>query len=176
MAQRWYVVHVHAGSEKKVAQAIVEQAEIYGLEDDIVDVLVPSEKISEVRRGVKHEAEYKFFPGYILVKMELTNQAWHIVQSQNRVTRFLGAGDKPMPISDEEAERLLHQINEGVDRPRAETIFEVGEEVRIAEGPFESFKGLVEEVDTDKSRLKVTVSIFGRETPVDLEFTQVEKQ
>ncbi|MCG8624404.1 MAG: transcription termination/antitermination protein NusG [Proteobacteria bacterium] len=175
MAQQWYVVHVYAGSEKKVAQAIRDQAELYGLEDDIGDVMVPSEKVTETKRGVKREAEYKFFPGYILVKMELTDQAWHVVQSQNRVTGFLGGGGKPIPISSEEAERLLQQISEGVDRPRAEMMFEIGEQVRIAEGPFESFKGLVEEVDSDKSRLKVTVSIFGRETPVDLEFSQVEK-
>ena len=175
MAKRWYVVHVFSGSEKKVAQAIREQAAAYGLADDIEDVLVPTEEVVEVRRGARVNTERKFFPGYILIKMELTDQAWHIVNSHNRVTGFLGADNKPMPISDAEAERLIKQLAEGVERTHADVSFEIGEWVRVAEGPFASFKGLVEEVDEDKSRLKVTVSIFGRSTPVDLEFSQVEK-
>ncbi|MBL6602786.1 MAG: transcription termination/antitermination protein NusG [Proteobacteria bacterium] len=175
MAKRWYVVHVFSGSEKKVAQAIREQAETYGLDDDIEEVLVPTEEVVEMRRGARVNAERKFFPGYILIKMDLTDQAWHIVNSHNRVTGFLGAGGKPMPISDAEAERLIKQVTEGIERTHSDVIFEIGEWVRVAEGPFASFKGLVEEVDEDKSRLKVTVSIFGRSTPVDLEFSQVEK-
>lgn len=175
MAKRWYVVHVFSGSEKKVAQAIREQAVAYGQADAIEEVLVPTEEVVEVRRGARVNTERKFFPGYILIKMELTDQAWHIVNSHNRVTGFLGAGNKPMPISDAEAERLIKQLAEGVERTHADVSFEIGEWVRVAEGPFASFKGLVEEVDEDKSRLKVTVSIFGRSTPVDLEFSQVEK-
>ena len=173
--QKWYVVHVYAGSENRVQKAITEQARLYGLDRQISEVQVPSEKVTEVRRGEKREAEYKFFPGYILVRMELTDQTWHLVQSQNRVTGFLGGGGKPIPIRPDEAEHLLQQMQDGASVPRSELLFEIGEQVRIAEGPFESFKGMVEEVDADKSRLKVTVSIFGRETPVDLEFSQVEK-
>ena len=173
--QKWYVVHVYAGSETKVQGAVLAQAKLYGLDQQITDVKVPSEKVAEIRRGEKREAEYKFFPGYILVKMELTDQTWHLVQSQNRVTGFLGGGGKPIPIRPDEADHLLQQIQEGAAVPRSELLFAIGEQVRIAEGPFESFKGMVEEVDADKSRLKVTVSIFGRETPVDLEFSQVEK-
>ena len=175
MAKRWYVVHAFSGSENKVAQSIREQAVTQGLEEQIEEVLVPTEEVTELRRGAKIQTERKFFPGYILVKMELNDRSWHVVQSQNRVTGFLGSNGKPQPITNGEAERLIKQMTEGVERPRADVIFEIGEQVKVSDGPFESFNGFVEEIDEDKSRLKVTVSIFGRSTPVDLEFSQVEK-
>jgi transcriptional antiterminator NusG len=175
MAKRWYVVHVFSGSEKKMAQSILEQAVSHGLEEQIEDVLVPTEEVVEVRRGAKVQAERKFFPGYILINMELTDAAWSLVQSQPRVTGFLGGKGKPVPITKSEADRLIKQMDEGVERPRSTISFDVGEEVRVVEGPFESFNGVVEEADDEKERLKVAVSIFGRSTPVELEYSQVEK-
>ena len=175
MAKRWYVVHVFSGSEKKMAQAILEQATANGLEDQIADVMVPTEEVVEVRRGAKVQAERKFFPGYILVNMELTDAAWSVVQSQPRVTVFLCVKGLPVPITNAEAERLIKQMDEGVERPRSTLSFDVGEEVRVIEGPFESFNGVVEEADDEKERLKVSVSIFGRSTPVELEYSQVER-
>jgi len=175
MAKRWYVLHVFSGSEKKVAQLILEQAAANGLEEQIEDVMVPTEEVVEVRRGTKVQSERKFFPGYILVKMELSDAAWSLVQSQPRVTGFLGGKGKPVPITEAEAERLIRQMDEGVERPRSTITFDVGEEVRVIEGPFESFNGIVEEADDEKERLKVAVSIFGRATPVELEYSQVEK-
>ena len=175
MAKRWYVVHVFSGSEKKMAQAILEQATANGLEDQIADVMVPTEEVVEVRRGAKVQSERKFFPGYILVNMELTDTTWSLVQSQPRVTGFLGGKGKPVPITQGEAERLIRQMDEGVERPRTTISFDIGEEVRVIEGPFESFNGIVEEADDEKERLKVAVSIFGRSTPVELEYSQVEK-
>ena len=175
MGFKWYVVHVYSGSEKRVKETIEEQAKTKNMTEYIEEVMVPTEEIFEIRKGTKVKKEKKFFPGYILVKMKMTDESWHFIKSQPKVTNFLGSKGKPVSLSNKEAERLLEQITEGVERPRSNVIFEIGEEVRVSDGPFQSFNGLVEEVDEDKSRLKVTVSIFGRSTPVDLEFTQVEK-
>ncbi|MFO1137281.1 MAG: transcription termination/antitermination protein NusG [Rhodoblastus sp.] len=175
MTTRWYIVHAYSNFEKKVAESIREQAAQRGLAEKFEEVLVPTEQVIEVRRGRKINSERKFFPGYVLVKCDLTDQVYHLIKNTPKVTGFLGADNKPMPISEAEADRIKGQVAEGVERPKASISFEIGETVRVADGPFASFNGKVEEVDEGRSRLKVAVSIFGRETPVELEFGQVEK-
>ena len=175
MDARWYLINFYSGSEKKVAESIKEQAILKKMEDKILDVIVPTEDVVEVRKGTKVSAERKFFPGYVLVKMVMSDECWHVVRNTPRVSGFLGSRNKPQPISEAEAQRIIKQMTEGVERPRTAVDFEVGEQVRVNDGPFASFIGFVEEVDEEKMRLKVSVSIFGRSTPVELEFSQVEK-
>ena len=179
MTARWYVVNVYSGSEKKVAESLKEQAVLKKMDDKILDVLVPTEDVVEIKKGKKVSTEKKFFPGYILVKMEMSDDVWHVVKNTPRVSGFLGTRDglrsKPQPITEKEVEYIMQQMKEGIERPQVVSTFEIGEQVRVTDGPFASFVGVVEEVDMEKSRLKVSVSIFGRYTPVELEFSQVEK-
>jgi transcriptional antiterminator NusG len=175
MANRWYVIHVYSGFEKKVATAIREQSEQKGLADRFEEILVPTEEVVEVRRGAKVNSERKFFPGYVLVKMDMDDETWHLVRNTAKVTGFLGGRGRPSPITEAEAARIMHQVQEGIERPKPSITFEIGEQVRVCDGPFTSFNGTVEDVDEEKSRVKVAVSIFGRATPVELEYTQVEK-
>ncbi len=175
MSTRWYIVHAYSNFEKKVAESIREQATQRGLADKFEDILVPTETVVEVRRGRRINSERKFFPGYVLVKCDLTDQVFHLIKNTPKVTGFLGSDNKPMPISEAEADRIKGQVADGVDRPKSTIRFDIGETVRVADGPFASFNGTVEEVDEGRSRLKVAVSIFGRPTPVELEYTQVEK-
>ncbi|WDR03148.1 transcription termination/antitermination protein NusG [Devosia rhodophyticola] len=175
MAKRWYIVQAYSNFERKVKEAILEKVAQTKLEHLFEDVIVPTEKVVEVRRGRKVDAERKFFPGYVLVKMEMTDQAFHLIKNTPKVTGFLGSDNKPMPISEKEAMSILQQVQDGVEHPKPSISFEVGESVRVSDGPFASFNGVVEEVDEERARLKVEVSIFGRPTPVELEYGQVEK-
>src|SRR3954470_17626181 len=172
---KWYIVHAYSNFEKKVAESIKEQARTQGLEENFSDILVPTEDVVEIRRGRKVNSERKFFPGYVLVKMELTDEAYHLIKNTPKVTGFLGSGSKPMPVSEKEVARIIGAIEEGVERPKPTIQFEIGEQVRVTDGPFASFNGSVEQVDEERARLRVTVSIFGRATPVELEYGQVEK-
>lgn len=175
MAQRWYVINVYSGFENKVAESIRELAEQKDMADLFEQILVPVEEVVEMRRGSKVKTERKFFPGYVLIKMEMTDESWHLVKNTAKMTGFLGGGGRPTPVSDAEVERILRQVQEGIERPKPSVTFEIGEQVRVCDGPFNSFNGLVEEVDEERARLKVAVSIFGRATPVELEYSQVEK-
>lgn len=172
---RWYIIHAYSGFEKKVAESIREQAGKQGLGPLVEDVTVPTEEVVELHRGQKRKSERKFFPGYVLIRMQLTDDTYHLVKDTPKVTGFLGPQGRPSPISDVEADRILNQVREGVERPRPHIQFEIGEEVRVKDGPFTSFNGMVEDVDEERARLKVSVSIFGRATPVELEYSQVEK-
>lgn len=175
MAARWYVLHVYSGFENKVAETIKDKAAKQGLEHKVLEIMVPTEEIIETKRGQRVAAERKFFPGYVLAQLDLSDDVWHMIKDTPKVTGFLGGGNKPVPISNSEAERMLKQIKEGADRPRPSIMFNIGEEVKVSDGPFASFNGVVEEVDEGKGKLKVSVSIFGRATPVELEYSQVEK-
>ena len=172
---KWYIVHAYSNFEQKVADSIQEQARLAGLEECFEEILVPTEEVVELRRGRRVNAERKFFPGYVLVKMDMSDDAYHLVKNTPKVTGFLGAENRPTPIPQREVDQILNQVQEGVERPKPSVIFEVGEQVRVSDGPFASFNGLVEEIDEERARLKVTVSIFGRATPVELEYGQVEK-
>src|SRR5271157_3100246 len=175
MTTRWYAVHAYSNFEKKVAESIREQAKQRGLSPLFEEIMVPTEKVVEVRRGRKVDAERKFFPGYVLAKVELTDEAYHLIKNTPKVTGFLGSHKKPTPISDAEAAYVQRQIQEGIERPKPLVSFEVGEQVHVSDGPFSSFNATVEEVDDVRSRLKAAVSIFGRSTPIELEFSQVKK-
>lgn len=175
MALRWYSVSVLSNFEKKVAEAIKDAVRTQNLDEEIAEVMVPTEEVIEIRRGKKVQSEKRFMPGYVLVKMEMTDRAYHLVNSISRVTGFLGPQGKPTPMRDAEVARILNQVEEGAERPRSIITFETGETVNVTDGPFEGFSGMVEDVDQSNSRLKVSVSIFGRATPVELEFAQVAK-
>ncbi len=176
MSANWYVLHVYSGFETKVAQAIQEKAEKQGLADHVLEIMVPTEEVVEVKRGQRVNTERKFFPGYVLAKLDMNDTIWHLVKDTPKVTGFLGGGgNKPLPITEAEAKRIVQQVQEGVDRPRPSVTYDIGEEVKVTDGPFASFNGIVEEIDEEKAKLKVSVSIFGRSTPVELEYSQVEK-
>jgi transcription termination/antitermination protein NusG len=176
MAKRWYVVHAYSGFEKQVMRSLRDRVERAGMQDLFGQILVPTEEVVEMKGGQKRRSDRKFFPGYVLVEMEMTDETWHLVKDVPKVMGFIGGtADKPAPISQKEADAILNRVQEGVDKPRPKVLFEPGEMVRVVDGPFNDFNGVVEDVDYDKSRLKVAVLIFGRSTPVELEFHQVEK-
>lgn len=176
MSLRWYVVHAYSGFEQQVKRSLVERIARYSMQDKFGDVLVPTEEVVEMREGQKRKSDRKFFPGYVLVQMEMNEETWHLVKNVPKVMGFIGGtSDKPAPISDKEAAEILNRVQEGAEKPRPKVLFEAGEVVRITDGPFNDFNGIVEEVDYDKNRLRVEVSIFGRSTPVDLDFSQVTK-
>ncbi len=175
-AAKWYVLHVYSGFENKVSEAIKEKAGKLGLADKVEEILVPMEEVVEVKRGQRVNSERKFFPGYVLAKLDLDDNVWHLIKDTPKVSGFLGSGgNKPVPITDREAQRIIQQVQEGIDRPRPSVVYDIGEEIKVTDGPFASFSGIVEEVDEEKAKLKVSVSIFGRATPVELEYAQVEK-
>ena len=177
MAKQWYVVHAYSGFESQVMRSLTERIERFGLNDMFGEILVPTEEVVEMRDGKKRKSERKFFPGYVLVKMEMNDDTWHLVKEPPKVLGFIGGtSDKPAPISDKEADAILQRVEEGVDKPKPKILFEPGEVVRVKDGPFTDFNGVVEEVNYEKSRLRVSVLIFGRSTPVELEFGQVEKE
>lgn len=176
MAMRWYVVHAYSGYENQVRRSLEERVKLSGLEDKFGQILVPTEEVVEMREGQKRKSDRKFFPGYVLVQMEMDDETWHLVKSVPRVMGFIGGtSDRPAPITDKEADAILQRVQEGVEKPRPKVLFEPGEVVRVVDGPFNDFNGVVEEVNYEKSRLRVAVLIFGRSTPVELEFSQVEK-
>jgi transcriptional antiterminator NusG len=176
MSKRWYVVHAYSGFEKSVQRALEERIRRTGMQDKFGKILVPTEEVVEMKGGQKNISERKFFPGYVLVEMEMDDESWHLVKSTNKVTGFVGGtASKPTPISAKEVANIMHQMQEGVEKPKPKVLFEVGEAVRVKEGPFSDFHGMVEDVNYDKSKLRVSVTIFGRATPVELEFGQVEK-
>lgn len=176
MSKRWFVVHAYSGFEKQVMRSLTERVRLAEMEDRFGDILVPTEEVVEMKNGVKRKTERKFFPGYVLVQMEMSEETWHLVKECPKVMGFIGGkADKPAPISDREAEAILNRVKTTVDAPRPKTLFEPGEMVRVSDGPFADFNGTVEEVNYEKNRLRVAVMIFGRSTPVELEFTQVEK-
>ena len=172
---RWYVLHVYSGFENKVAEAIQEKAGKQGLAECVEEIMVPTEEVTEIKRGQRVNTERKFFPGYVLAKLHMNDNVWHLIKDTPKVTGFLGGGNRPVPISEKEAMAIVQQVQEGVDRPRPSIVYDIGEEVKVIDGPFASFNGIVEDVDEEKSKLKVSVSIFGRATPVELEYAQVEK-
>ena len=172
---RWYVLHSYSGYEKKVADSIVDQAEKLGISEHIEEVSVPTQNIVEVKRGVRVNSERKIFPGYILIKMNLNDDTWHIIKNTPKLSGFLGTKGKPIPISNSEAKRISQQVIDGVEKSRPAVMYDVGEQVKVIDGPFASFNGEIEQIDEEKARLRVAVSIFGRSTPVDLEYSQVEK-
>ena len=172
---RWYVLHAYSGYEKKVADSIMDQANKLGITDHIEDISVPTQNIVEVKRGVRVNTERKIFPGYILIKMNLNDDTWHIIKTTPKLSGFLGNKGKPIPISNAEAKRISQQVVDGVERTRPAIMYDVGEQVKVIDGPFASFNGEIEQIDEDKARLRVAVSIFGRSTPVDLDYSQVEK-